>query len=255
MPPVIREYEDQGPERLVVDHHHHNIEVNLGTVTGHENMKNKVEDVHPSKQTPDTLSLKSEESESDQLLGHVVTYPPTEEMSSGDDSSMTNSSMYTSPDEQSLDGQEEEESVVSTSTEDLLAIAQIRIHQQELTEEIRGLKNILREKDDQVQRLTGQLRRATATKCDLVNAFADLEKQKELALKDGSWDAHKVKQDALTQLESKAEMERQFMNDLAIMFEKIVDMDRQHKNAMIEKDFEIAKLEEKIRRQKMIAHE
>ena len=49
-------------------------------------------------------------------------------------------------------------------------------------------------------------------------------------------------------LEGRADMEREFMNELATLSEQLMSMDRKFKNQILEKDFVIANLEEELRK-------
>jgi len=160
-----------------------------------------------------------------------------------EDSSMTEDSVYTSSDEE-----EEKEDDDSAGTENLLMMANIRLCQQELTEEVKNLKGMLTVKDEQLLQLTSQLRRATASKCDLVNAVTDMEREREKIEQAGEAQMEGIKKDYLKMLEGRADMEREFMNELTTLSEQMMNMDRRHKNQLLEKDFTIAKLEEELRK-------
>lgn len=119
-----------------------------------------------------------------------------------------------------------------------------------LIQEIKGMQEILKKKDEQIVHLMGQLGRATASKCDLVVACNDMERQKKLAERHGR-DVDtilKVKHEYQKVLESRAEMEQHFMNELAALTEATCKMERRYLNIICEKDFEIAQLKESHRR-------
>mmetsp|Transcript_21597 Transcript_21597/g.31946 ORF Transcript_21597/g.31946 Transcript_21597/m.31946 type:complete len:254 (+) Transcript_21597:101-862(+) len=122
-----------------------------------------------------------------------------------------------------------------------------------LVQELKGLQAVLKKKDEQIVHLMGQLGRATASKCDLVVACNDMERQKSLAERYGR-DADtvlKVKHDYQKIVESRAEMEQHFMNELATLTEATCKMERRYLNIICEKDFEIAQLQESQRRLSM----
>lgn len=71
----------------------------------------------------------------------------------------------------------------SNTTQDLLERAHDRLNMQGLFEEVGQLRNIIEKKDKEIDELSGQLRRAVATKCDLVIAHTELERHHEFNLK------------------------------------------------------------------------
>ena len=117
-----------------------------------------------------------------------------------------------------------------------------------MKEEMKGLKALLANKDEQIVQLTGQLRRATVTKCDLVVACTDMERQMELIEKYGSPQAQQVRQQYLEMLEGRATMELEFMNELQTLTNELLATDRRYMNQLVDKDFTIGQLEEQIRR-------
>ena len=179
----------------------------------------------------------------ERLLGRVVQKP---ESVTSEESSMTSGSVYTTSGETGEEDADEEET--STDAEELLAFANIRLQQQKLLNEVKQLREIVSQKDEQVMQLTVQLRRATASKCDLVLACTEMERLKEEAEKYGSEEAREVKKGYLAVLEARADVEREFMNELATLSNVMDDMDRRYKNQLLEKDFMIAQLEEKLLR-------
>jgi cyanate lyase len=143
---------------------------------------------------------------------------------------------------ESDDGEEE------PGTQQLLAYAAIRVQHQKLKEEMKALKALLASKDEQIVQLTGQLRRATVTKCDLVVACTDMERQMEMVEKYGSPQAQQVKQQYLEMLEGRATMELEFMNELQALTNELLTTDRRYMNQLVDKDFTIGQLEEQVRR-------
>ena len=112
-------------------------------------------------------------------------------------------------------------------------MANIRFQQQELREEIKALKTILHSKDEHLLHLTSQLRRATASKCDLVNSVTDMEQEKEKIEQAGEAQMEEVKPGYLQVLEKRADMEREYMNELAMLSEQIMTMDQKYKNQLL----------------------
>jgi hypothetical protein len=165
-----------------------------------------------------------------------------------EDSSMTDDSMYTEEEESSDDDDEDDDDDDSKETENLLKLATIRLDQQELRDEVKALKAALQNKDEQLLFLTSQLRRATASKCDLVNAVTDIEREKEKIELAGEAQIEELKRDYLKMLEGRADMEREFMNELATLSEQIMKMELRFNNEKLEKDFVVAKLEEELRK-------
>jgi hypothetical protein len=147
---------------------------------------------------------------------------------------------------------EDKQLVVVDETEDpsskqLLAYASIRVQHQRMNEEMKALKSDLLNKDELIVQLTGQLRRATVTKCDLVLACTDMEREKERAEKYGSPQTQQVKAQYLEMLEGRATMEREFMNELAALTNELLATDRRYKNEIVDKEFTIGQLEENVR--------
>jgi hypothetical protein len=133
-------------------------------------------------------------------------------------------------------------------TAKLLMRANQRIQDQFYRDEIKSLQDIIRHKDEELAVLTCQLRRATTTKCDLVVACTDIERQHEFDLKAREANVKIIKKENLSLMETRAEVEKEFMNEIADLTRRLADMDRKQRNQMLEKDFEIAKLQERIRR-------
>lgn len=133
-------------------------------------------------------------------------------------------------------------------TQQLLEYAAIRVQHQKLKEEMKVLKALLAHKDEQIVQLTGQLRRATVTKCDLVVACTDMERQMEIIEKYGSPQAQQVRQQYLEMLEGRATMELEFMNELQALTNELLATDRRYMNQLVDKDFTIGQLEEQVRR-------
>jgi hypothetical protein len=89
-------------------------------------------------------------------------------------------------DEEASNDDDEEISVTSSNssaTQDLLERAHDRLNMQHLYEEIADLRKSMEQKDKEVEQMTGQLRRAVSTKCDLVLAHTELERHHEFNLR------------------------------------------------------------------------
>lgn len=136
-------------------------------------------------------------------------------------------------------------------TKQLLAYANIRVEHQKMKEDMKKLKAMLVAKDEQLMLLTSQLRRATASKCDLVVACTDMERQMEVVEKYGSPQSQQVRQQYLEMLEGRATMEREFMNELQALTNELLATDRRYLNQLVDKDFTIGQLEEQVRRLKV----
>lgn len=80
------------------------------------------------------------------------------------------------------DDDESANSSGSNATQDLLERAHDRLNMQSLYEEIGQLRRTVERKDKEIEQLSGQLRRAVATKCDLVIAHTELERHHEFNL-------------------------------------------------------------------------
>jgi hypothetical protein len=135
-------------------------------------------------------------------------------------------------------------------TKQLLAYANIRVEHQKMKEDMKTLKAMLTAKDEQILQLTCQLRRATASKCDLVVACTDMERQMEVVEKYGSPQSQQVRLQYLEMLEGRATMEREFMNELQALTNELLATDRRYMNQLVDKDFTIGQLEEQVRRLK-----
>lgn len=137
------------------------------------------------------------------------------------------------------------------SAQELLEKAQQRLLMSNLESKITDLKEELMTKNERISTLTLQLRRATASKCDLVVACSDIEAQKNDLEDQHNREERKWKQMPLREQEVRAQVEIEFMNELAKLMDQMNDLKRRHTNELLEKDFEIAQLQEKLRRKEM----
>lgn len=187
----------------------------------------------------------------DGLLGKI---------SGDDDFSIATPDTYTSPKQIHTPSSSDEAGIFdssSASTDDdndsdldadaLLAYATLRLQQQHLKDEIKALNVILNEKDGHILELSDQLKRATASKCDLVVHVTELEREKQKAEQYGSVDAQEHRQKCLRAVEKRAEIEIGFINELNTLTCRLNELDRRHKNHILEKDFIIAQLNEQLR--------
>jgi hypothetical protein len=152
-------------------------------------------------------------------------------------------------------------SYCSDNTSNILEKAHDRVALQNLKEEIKALEATVEKKDDEIEQLSGQLRRAVSTKCDLVLSHSELERFHESSLKKRDDDMVLIQQANYALLEMRANIEKEFMNELAIVAEdmeeeknkhreEMDDWERMHRNEMLEKEFKIAQLTEELRKAK-----
>jgi hypothetical protein len=155
------------------------------------------------------------------------------------------------------DDVEEPEEEVEIDCKELLERAHDRIARQHLQEEVDKLKELLERKDTEIERLTGQLRRAITTKSDLVAAHSDLEKFHHDELQRKDTDVQSLKQSNASLLEEYSNKEKELLNELVMLTEKLFesekrhrlereDLTRRHTNQMLEKDLEVAQLTVKL---------
>jgi len=151
----------------------------------------------------------------------------------------------------------------SENTSDILEKAHDRIALQKVKEEMKALEQVVERRNEEIEILAVQLRRAVATKCDLILSHTDLEYHHELSLKSKGTDLVIIQKANYTLLEIRAEVEQEFMNELAALAEsmkeasikhrqEIRDRGRVHMNAMLEKDYQIAQLTEELRAAKKV---
>lgn len=165
---------------------------------------------------------------------------------------------YEEQEEEEDDEESDTESTSSETTATLLERAHDRLHMQDLQDEIERLQAVIKRKNTELDNLAGQLRRAVATKCDLVLAHNELEVHHEQNLKRRDEGLMQLKRANLGLLEAQSEVEKDLLNEIITLTEKAKDMEqkhraelgdweRLHKNEVAEKDFKIAQLREEIR--------
>lgn len=181
--------------------------------------------------------------------------------------------LYVRPSHDYDDEEEEEnndESVASSvssgssdGTGSLLDRAHERVAMQQLQEEIERLAGVVEQKNHEIEKLAGQLRRAVATKCDLVIAHTELERHHEFNLACKNNDVSLLKEENRNLLETRTEVELALLNELVQLTDsmkeaekahqqELDDWERLHRNEMLEKDFQIAQLTEEIRNLKSL---
>jgi hypothetical protein len=147
----------------------------------------------------------------------------------------------------------------SENTSNILEKAHDRLALQTLKEEVEFLEATLESKDDEIEQLSGQLRRAVSTKCDLVLSHSELERFHESSLKKRDDDLVLMQQANYALLEMRANIEKEFMNELTTVAEameeekkkhreEMDDWERLHRNEMREKEFKVAQLTEELRK-------
>jgi hypothetical protein len=194
---------------------------------------------------PLNVILEQSEPQEEQPSSFSKTKPP----GSFDSTASADSSLTEDDDDD--DDDESTKPSCQKSAQELLEKAQSRLKLSEYEQEIVSLKEDLMEKNAKISALTLQLRRATASKCDLVVACSDIEAQKlEIEQLHGK-EEKRWKQMPLREQELRAQVEKEFMNELSRLMEQMNDMKRRHGNEILEKDFEIAQLQETLRRKEM----
>jgi hypothetical protein len=153
-----------------------------------------------------------------------------------------------SDDESSEDESEDEEDEKSVDANDLLAQVRARMEQQRLMEELKELRTKLESKNVEIDQLTGQLRMAISTKCDLVIAHTELERLHEMDLKQRDQYAEYMKKANLQLMEVRAEVEKEFMNELTSLAKRVQVAEQRREEDVKEKDEVIRLLEDKIKR-------
>jgi exonuclease VII large subunit len=163
--------------------------------------------------------------------GMKVSHEDSYNDTASDDSSITTQSSHNDP-----------------TAQELLEKAHMRLQLAEYERIISGLREEVIENNKKIANLTCQLKRATASKCDLVVACSDIESQKLNIEEMHQREERKWKSLPHKEQEFRAEVEREFMNELTLLTNMMEDLKRRHHNEVLEKDFEIAKFQEKLRR-------
>lgn len=133
-----------------------------------------------------------------------------------------------------------------------------RGQQEILLQEMDRLQKELVKKNLDIEVLSGQLRQAVSTKCDLVLLHRDMESQLESLAKSHERQLQKIQRERLVEQESRAESEKAFMNEIYVLTNMVKkmeiahrqalgDWERLHSSEILEKDYKIAQLMEKLR--------
>ena len=142
-------------------------------------------------------------------------------------------------------------------TKDLLDRAHDRLAVQILQGELDDLKHIVEKKNEEIKILAGQLRRAVETKCDLVLAHTEMEQYHEFTMQVKEEQAHQLVRANFGLQEGVASVERDLINEIVRLqvtmqdakkqhVQELQDWERMHKNEMLERDCEIARLKAEV---------
>jgi hypothetical protein len=137
-----------------------------------------------------------------------------------------------------------------------------RLERQRLQETVESLREMLEVKNDEIEILSDQLRRAVTTKCDLVLAHAELEHCHESQIIKKEVNVKELKKQNCNLLEEYSVKEKELLTELITLSNKIKDdeikyrnnvdeMERKHRNQILEKDFLIAQLTVELQTSKM----
>ena len=136
----------------------------------------------------------------------------------------------------------------NNSAQELLEKANARLQLVEYENIISELREEVVRDKKKIGALTLQLKRATASKCDLVVACNDIENQKLNVEQMHYSEYRKWRKAPLQEQEFRAQVEKDFMNELTWLTDRMEILKQRQKFEVLEKDFEIAKLQEKLRR-------
>ncbi len=151
------------------------------------------------------------------------------------------------------DDDDDDDDDIIESSKRLLRSADQRIQYQHQKDEIMSLKEKMKRMEDQAEAMAEQLRRAIETKCDLVLAQNEMERNheqtqiaKEAEIKDLRLYIQEI-------LESQANSELNFMNEIASLARTVENNKAKHAKLIEHKDFKITQLENKIETMKVSA--
>ena len=161
--------------------------------------------------------------------------------------------------------EEDNNSVDSSVSEDAAALlerAHDRIARQNLQEEVQTLKEVIERKNAELENLASRLRRAVETKCDLVVAHNELAKHQEQTIQKKNENLMRMKEANKCLLEGHAATEKKMLNELIRANDRFAalqkkhddeldDWERLHRNEILEKEYQIAKLTEEVRSKKL----
>jgi chromosome segregation protein len=137
----------------------------------------------------------------------------------------------------------EEEDV---SAHDLLAVARGRLEQQKVMEDLRKAREALQEKDAEIEHLQLQLQIALSTKRDLVIVNQELEDQHEQDRQQLTEKEHDLKRTSMACQEVKAQVEKEFLNELAEMANKLEEAEKRRVQEVAQKNQTINMLKGKV---------
>lgn len=132
-------------------------------------------------------------------------------------------------------------------TEELLDRANRRLYMQSLEEQVKELRSRVSTLESNARRDRWHLDRAVAEKCELAMKCNDLETR----LKNSAGDATELKRLRVRVArlkDSRANDEREFLNEISRLVQNAMRTERTCANRLAERDFEIGRLEERIRR-------
>ena len=151
------------------------------------------------------------------------------------------------------DSSDDDDEDIIESSKRLLRSADQRIQYQHQQDEIKTLKEKMKRMEDQAETMAEQLRRAIETKCDLVLAQNEMERNheqtqiaKEAEIKDLRLYIQEI-------LESQAKSEVNFMNEIASLAGTVENNKAKHARLIEHKDYKIMQLENKIESMKVYA--
>ena len=247
--------------------------INFTSNTKHEVAKPSMVNYRTKKSTPsdNTSTTRSDEDYSDEdhhsqvekivVYDLVAGYDNASEVSSMDpseDGAVAGGDDEYSQDSDDQDAVEDDDEEDQESVTNLLERAHDRIAMQHLQEEIAKLNEVIEKKNEEIEHISGQLRRAVATKTDLVIAHTELERHHENNLSLKEQDVQVLKKEKVSLEEQKSKIERELLDELVKLTDQLKatkkghrqeleDWERLHRNEMLEKDLQIAQLTEEIR--------
>jgi len=162
------------------------------------------------------------------------------------------------PDESNAESEEEEDDDDSedkeddddkseVSASDLLAAVKGRMEQQKFMDEVKELRHQLDAKDEEIKTLKGQVQMAISTKQSLLIANQELEQQHLNDMEMSVRFEEDLRMSNTIHMDIRAEIEKDFMNDLASMAQKLHDA----QVLVSEKEDQICKLEAQLTRKRL----
>lgn len=151
------------------------------------------------------------------------------------------------------ESEEDSEEDVVESSKRLLRCVDQRIQYQKENDEVRYLKSQLKTMKTQAEAMAEQLRRAVETKCDLVLAQNEMERNHEQGLMVKDVELKEMRMYIQEILEHQANQEVNFMNEIAHLAAKLDSNKKKHEEEIENKDSRINLLENKIESLKISA--